>query len=130
MVSKYLSSTGKTSHCHLVLVLCVLKKFFRNSACISVYFFIVLGLRELSQILALSFKVKGKAFNHSNSISITPSLKSCILPQNPGCVCIFIFHTMEGWEQGHQIRPDTHILGRRYNTCGCTHPWWVYMVPH
>ena len=58
-----------------VLVLCVLKNFLRNSACIFVQFLIVLGLRELSQILALSSKVKGKAFNFSNSISIAPSLK-------------------------------------------------------
>ena len=35
----------------------------------------VLGLSELSQILALSLRVKGKAFNFNNSISVAPSLK-------------------------------------------------------
>ena len=37
--------------------------FFKNSACISVQFRMVLGLKELIQILALSFKVSGKFFS-------------------------------------------------------------------
>ena len=73
-----------------LLVLCVLKLFFKNYACISPQFLIVLGLKELSQILALSFRVKGKAFNFINSILVAPSLK-VMQTSSSSLMCVYGF---------------------------------------
>ena len=51
------------------------EEFFKNSACSSAQLLMVLGLSELSHILALSLRVNGSAFNFIKSISVTPSLK-------------------------------------------------------
>ena len=94
-----------------------LKNFFKNSSYSSAQFLMVLGLSEQSQILALSLRVKGKAFNFNSSISVAPSLKVVQTSSKSWIVCvwIFIFHTMKSWEQGHQIRPHCNILSRGYN---------------
>ena len=51
------------------------EEFFKNLACMSAQFLMVLGLRELSQILALSFRVRGKNFSLVKFTLETSSLK-------------------------------------------------------
>ena len=75
------------------------KNFFRNSACISVKFRIVLGLRDLSKILALSLRVKGKAFNFSSSISFVPSLK-VVQTSLKSLMCVYGFSFSIPWKVG------------------------------
>ena len=59
----------------------------------------VLGLSELSQILALSLNVKGKAFILNKSISNAASLNIVQIPQNPEYACMdfrFPYHERSG----------------------------------
>ena len=71
--------------------------FFKNSACSSAQFLMVLGLSELSHILALSLRVNGNAFNFNKSMSIVPSLKVRHTSSKSlyMSVWVFIFHTMK-----------------------------------
>ena len=51
---------------------------------------VVLSLSELSQILALSLRVKGKAFSLSKSISNAPSLK-VVQTSSKSRMCVYGF---------------------------------------
>ena len=51
----------------------------------------VLGLSELSHILALSLRVNGNALNFNNSISVTPSLK-VMHTSSKSRMCVYGFH--------------------------------------
>ena len=62
--------------------------FFRNSACSSAQFLMVLGLNELSHILALSLRVNGNAFSLSKSMSIMPSLK-VVQTSSKSLICVY-----------------------------------------
>ena len=56
------------------IVLCVRKNFFKNKVCISAHVLMLKGVNFSSQVLALSFKVKGNKVSHTVSFDVTPSL--------------------------------------------------------
>ena len=64
--------------------------FFLNSACMSAQILMVLGLSELSYILALSLRVNGHAFNFNKSMSIVPSLK-VMHTSSKSLICVYGF---------------------------------------
>ena len=113
-----------------VFVLWVEKNFSRNSACILVQLRMVLVLRELSQILALSFNVKGKNFNLIKSKVAMSSLKVLKTSSNSRIIRILTLHAMESGEKRYQVGPNNHILSWGYNARGFIDSWRVYVVPH
>ena len=75
------------------------EEFLQNSACISAQFIMVLGLRELSHILALSFKVRGKNFSLIRSTLELSSLKVLHTSLNSR-MCEYGFSLSIPWKVG------------------------------
>ena len=77
----------------------VCRKKIKNSACISVQFRMVLGLRELSQIMALSFKVRGKNVSLIKSTLVASSLK-VLQTSSKSRICEYGFLLSIPWKVG------------------------------